>query len=57
MKNGDLVLTTTPENMFVIENASVDDTAYYNCRASNDFNAIYSSTASILVKGIHIGIL
>ena len=56
MKNGDLILTTQ-ENMLVIESASVDDTAYYDCRASNDFSAIYSSTASILVKGIHICII
>ena len=53
MKNGDLELTTT-DSTFVIEGASVNDTAYYNCRASNDLSAIYSSTASILVKGIYI---
>ena len=55
MKNGDLELTST-DSTFVIESASVNDTAYYNCRASNDFSAIYSSTASILVKGMHFGI-
>ena len=42
---------TSDGSTYVVGSASLDDTGYYQCRASNDNGAIYSTIVTVLVKG------
>ena len=52
-KNGDLFSTdvTSGASTLRINSASLTDTAYYRCRANNDLGSIYSTKATVVVKG------
>ena len=52
MKDGLVVQTDyTSEDSTFIQEVSLEDTGSYVCRASNDYSAIYSPVATLLVKG------
>ena len=54
MKDELLVHTdyTNTQSIFSIERATVNDTGYYTCRASNDNSAVISTTAIVHIRGI-----
>ena len=52
-KNDDLIFTdeTSGASSMKISSATMGDTGYYRCRANNELGAIYSTSATVLVKG------
>ena len=42
---------TNDQSTFSITRASTNDTGYYTCRASNDYSAIISSSATVHIRG------
>ena len=52
-KNDDVIGVdyTSDISTLTVESAQMTDTGYYRCRASNDDGAIYSTIATVLVKG------
>ena len=53
LKDGALVSsdTTSSSSTLEINDASLTDTGSYRCRASNDYTAVYSSPATVVVRG------
>ena len=53
LKDGEVVATdfSSSDSTHVITNVSQSDTGYYSCRASNDYSAIISTVATVLVQG------
>ena len=45
---------SSSDSTHVITNVSQSDTGYYSCRASNDYSAIISTVATVLVQGAQI---